>query len=126
MGIINGGETVANEQNLIPGGHKFTQEEASKGGKASGEVRKLRSAVKRVLEMKLPEGKEELKEALEKAGIDTTNDNGIAFAMVLKALQGDISAANWIRDTAGEKPKDEVSLGGDAVIIISGDDEIAD
>lgn len=126
MGIINGGETVANEQNLIPGGHKFTQEEASKGGKASGEVRKLRSAVKRVLEMKLPEGKEELKEALEKAGIDTTNDNGIAFAMVLKALQGDTSAANWIRDTAGEKPKDEVSLGGDAVIIISGDDEIAD
>lgn len=125
MGIINGGETVANEQNLIPGGHKFTQEEASKGGKASGEVRKLRSAVKRVLEMKLPEGKEELKEALEKAGIDTTNDNGIAFAMVLKALQGDTSAANWIRDTAGEKPKDEVSLGGDAVIIISGDDEIA-
>lgn len=126
MGIINGGETVANEQNLIPGGHKFTQEEASKGGKASGEVRKLRSAVKRVLEMKLPEGKEELKEALEKAGIDTTNDYGIAFAMVLKALQGDTSAANWIRDTAGEKPKDEVSLGGDAVIIISGDDEIAD
>ena len=117
---------MANEQNLIPGGHKFTQEEASKGGKASGEVRKLRSAVKRVLGTSLPNGMEELKEALEKAGIDTTNDNGIAFAMVLKALQGDISAANWIRDTAGEKPKDEVSLGGEAVVIISGDDNIAD
>ena len=117
---------MANEQNLIPGGHILTKEEQSKGGKASGEVRKLRSAVKKALEANLPSDMEELKEILEKAKIDTTNDNGIAFAMVLKALKGDIFAASWIRDTAGEKPKDEVSLGGDAVVIISGDDKIAD
>ena len=117
---------MANEQNLIPGGHKFTHEELSKGGKVSGETRRLRAAVKRVLKISLPNDMEELKETLEKAGIDTTNDNGIAFAMVLKALKGDISAASWIRDTVGEKPKDEVSLGGDAVVIISGDDNIAD
>ena len=117
---------MANEQNLIPGGHVFTQEEASKGGKASGEVRKLRAAVKRVLDIKLPDDMKDLKNELEKAGIDTTNDNGIAFAMVLKALGGDTAAANWIRDTVGEKPKDEVSLGGDAVVIISGDENIAD
>lgn len=124
---------MANEQNLMsveelnsrrtPEQHSA---DSSKAGKRSGEVRRLRAAVKRVLETSLPNGMEELKEALEKAGIDTTNDNGIAFAMVLKALQGDTSAANWIRDTAGEKPKDEVSLGGEAVVIISGDDNIAD
>ena len=120
---------MANEQNLNPFGTLTESEQreiSSKGGKASGEARKLRAAVKRVLEISLPNGMDELKEKLEKAGIDTTNDNGIAFAMVLKALQGDTSAANWIRDTAGEKPKDEVSLGGDAVVIISGDDNIAD
>jgi hypothetical protein len=117
---------MANEQNLIPGAHKLTLEEQSKGGKASAEVRKLRSAVKRVLDMKLPSDKDELIKELEKAGIDTTNDNGIAFAMVLKALQGDTSAAGWVRDTVGEKPKDEVALGGDAVVIISGDENIAD
>ena len=117
---------MANEKNLIPGAHKLTVEEQSKGGKASGEVRKLRAAVKRALETSLPNGMAELKEALEKAGIDTTNDNGIAFAMVLKALQGDTSAANWVRDTSGEKPKDELEIGGEAVVIISGEDNIAD
>ena len=117
---------MANPENLIPGGHVFTHEEASRGGKVSGEVRKLRAAVKRVLDIKLPREMEELKKALEDAEIDTTNDNGIAFAIVLKALNGDLSAATWLRDTIGEKPKEEVSLGGDAVVIISGDDKIAD
>lgn len=68
----------------------------------------------------------ELREILEEAETEATVDNGIAFAMVLKALSGDLSAASWIRDTVGEKPKEELSLGGDAVVIISGDDKIAD
>ena len=133
VGIDNGGETMANVQNLMPVeelNSRRTPEQhsadSSKAGKRSGEVRRLRAAVKRVLETNLPNGMDELKKALEDAKIDTTNDNGIAFAMVLKALQGDTSAANWIRDTSGEKPKDEVSLGGEAVVIISGDDKIAD
>lgn len=125
-GKFNGGENMANPENLIPGGHTFTQEEASKGGKASGEVRRLRAAVKRVLEISLPNEMEEIKEALKNANVDTTNDNGIAFAIVLKALNGDLSAATWLRDTIGEKPKEELSLGGDAVVITSGDDKIAD
>lgn len=121
---------MANEQNLVPFTSEQSHEEAvengRKGGIASGEARKLRSAVKRVLNMKLPSDKDELIKELEKAGIDATNDNGIAFAMVLKALQGDTSAAGWVRDTVGEKPKDEVALGGEAVVIISGDENIAD
>jgi hypothetical protein len=125
-GKFNGGENMANPENLIPGGHTFTQEEASKGGKASGEVRRLRAAVKRVLEISLPNEMGEIKEALKNANVATTNDNGIAFAIVLKALNGDLSAATRLRDTIGEKPKEELSLGGDAVVIISGDDKIAD
>ena len=117
---------MANEQNLKPGAHSLTQEEQSKGGKASGEARRLKAAVRKALEKCIPEDMIELREVLEKAGVDTTNDNGIAFAMVLKALKGDLSAASWIRDTAGEKPKDELTLGGDSVIIISGDDKIAE
>ena len=42
---------MANEQNLIPGGHKFTREEASKGGKASAQARKERKAMKETLEI---------------------------------------------------------------------------
>lgn len=124
---------MANIQNLMPVqelNSRRTPEQHSadsvKAGKASGEARRLKSAVRKALETCIPKNMTELITALQEAGIDTTNDNGIAFAMVLKALKGDPTAATWIRDTAGEKPKDEVSLDGDAVVIISGDDKIAD
>lgn len=120
------GDTMANEQNLIPGAHKLTQEEQSEGGKKSGEVRRLKAAVKKALDGKVPEDMQELIKVLENAGVDTTNDNGIAFAVVLKALKGDLSAATWIRDIVGEKPKDELQIGGDGVVIIAGSDKIAD
>lgn len=68
----------------------------------------------------------ELREALLKAGVDTTNYNGIAFAMVLKALKGDLSAANWIKDAAVKRSKEEAKQLKDAVVIISGDDKLAE
>ncbi len=117
---------MANEQNLIPGAHKLTHEEQSEGGKKSGEVRRLKAAVKKALDGKVPEDMQELIKVLEAAGVDTTNDNGIAFAVVLKALKGDLSAATWIRDIVGEKPKDELQIEGDGVVIIAGSDKIAD
>lgn len=112
------------EENLIPQSHLLSNEERSKGGKKSGETRRLKRAVKRALQGKVPGTMTELIEVLNDAGIDTTNDNGIAFAIVLKALKGDLSAANWIRDMIGEKPKEEMHLGADSVVIISGDDKL--
>ena len=116
---------MANEQNLIPGGHKFTQEEASKGGKASGEARRMRAAVRKVLDGEIPEDMSELRERLTALGAETKCYDGVALAMVLKAMKGDKSSADWVRDTAGEKPKDEVDLGG-GVVILAGSDQIAD
>ena len=40
---------MAKEDNLIPGGYKLTVEEASKGGKRSGEVRRLKKTFKMAL-----------------------------------------------------------------------------
>ena len=124
---------MANEKNLMsieevnsrrtPEQHSA---DSSKAGKASGEARRLKAAVRKALEKRIPGNMTELKEVLTEAGIDPTNDNGIAYAILLQALKGDISAANWIRDTAGEKPKEELAIGGDSVIIISGDDKIAE
>ena len=51
---------MANEKNLIPGGHKLTLEEQSQGGKVSGEKRRLRAAVKKILESELPQDMDEL------------------------------------------------------------------
>ena len=116
---------MANEQNLIPGGHKLTKEEQSKGGKASGEARRMRAAVRKVLDGEIPEDMCELRERLTALGAETKCYDGVALAMVLKAMKGDKSSADWVRDTAGEKPKDEVDLGG-GVVILAGSDQIAD
>ena len=52
---------MANEQNLRPGAHKFTQEEASKGGQNSAKARKekkmMQQRAKALLEMALHKGK---------------------------------------------------------------------
>ena len=40
---------MANNSNLIPGGHKLTLEEQSAGGIASGKARKERATMKKVL-----------------------------------------------------------------------------
>ena len=117
---------MANEQNLIPGGHKFTQEEASKGGKKSAETRRLQGAVKKALMSAVKD--DEVKEVFAKFGIEEGSQDyatAIACVGVLKAAKGDLSWAGFIRDTAGEKPKDEVDLGG-GVVILAGSDQIAD
>lgn len=54
---------MANEQNLIPGGHKFTLEEAKKGGINSGKARNYK--------------KEQIENL--KALLDSKNDKGITY-----------------------------------------------
>ena len=56
-------------------------------------------------------------------GIMLGGCNGIALAMVLKALSGDKTAVGWVSDIC-KSPED--TRADNAVIIISGDDEIAD
>ena len=109
---------MANTQNLIPGGHKFTQEEASKGGQESAKTRRLQGAIKKALESGASSA--EFKELFENFGIDKEDRDyaaAIACAITLKAAKGDLSAAGFIRDTIGEKPVDEISLDGGVVIV---------
>ena len=118
---------MANEKNLIPGGHTFTQEEASTGGKRSGEVRRLRSAVQKIMSSAMPQDMGDIIKQLEAVGINGgTFAEGVAMAMMMNAVKGDKPSADWVRDTAGEKPKEDINIGGDAVVILSGDDKIAD
>lgn len=109
---------MANEQNLIPGGYKLTQEEQSKGGKASARARKQRKILKQVFEELLAgELSSELAMALneksEALGIDTsgfTVADYMGLAQVVKAVSGDSTAFTLIRDTIGEKPVDKQEL----------------
>lgn len=87
-----------NEENLIPF-NQMTEEQqreiARKGGIASAEARKRRKTLK-----------EELIALLEM----NDNNNKISLAILQKALNGDIQAFTTIRDTIGEKPKEEIEV----------------
>ena len=82
--------------NLIPGSQRTKEElieNGRKGGIKSAEVRRERKRLK-----------EELLALLE------TNEwqEKISLALIMKAAEGDTKAFEVIRDTIGEKPKEEV------------------
>ena len=121
---------MANEQNLIPiqqVNSRRTREEHSedskKGGKKSGEVRKQRKAMKEQAELLLSlpfkltdRNGNELKEVLQKLGIDEDNiDNQMAMIVALwKTALGNgrnqVSAVQELRDIIGDKAEKEATI----------------
>jgi hypothetical protein len=105
-----GGELMANEQNLIPGGHKLTQEEQSKGGKASGEARRNKKLLRDCIDYLLE------REDKATIGVDGSPMSGaeqLAYNLFIKALtETDTGKAakafEVLRDTAGQKPVEKV------------------
>lgn len=112
---------MANEENLKKG--KATQfqsgEEAArngqKGGVASGASRRRRKAMKQTVNTLLGTGLnadageflEIIKPRLLALGIDeedATYQDVLLAGIMLKAMKGDVRAAEFIRDTAGESP----------------------
>lgn len=89
---------MANEQNLIPQAHKLSVEEASKGGKASGEARRRRKAFSEAFDMLLQ------KEFADQNGNVLTGVEAIAAKTFQAAMNGDLKAMQIIRDTVGEMP----------------------
>jgi len=90
-------------------GKKTNPSDAGKKGAPASNAKQrekklLREALKMMLEM-------QDENALQ--GMDQTNAQSIAIAAIKKAKDGDIPAAIFVRDTAGEKPvdKQEVEVG---------------
>ena len=54
-------------------------------------------------------------ELIEKEGRDYAA--AIGCVVIQKAAKGDLSAIGFVRDTIGEKPKEEISLDGGVVIL---------
>lgn len=105
---------MANEQNLKPCEHKFTQEEAKKGAKNSAKSRRDKKMLKDCFELLL-EGKREMD------GKTLTGAQAMALTLFEKALGGDVKAAEFVRDTAGQKPVDKVQMKTDVNISDSAD-----
>lgn len=55
---------------------------------------------------------EEIKDLEKAKAVNMTVDEAMMLAQYQKALAGDTKAAEFIRDTAGEKPKDEIEVHG--------------
>lgn len=109
---------MANEQNLKPGEYKLTLEEQKRGGKKSVESRRKKKLMKEQIEMllSLPIKDPKTIKLMEILGIDPENvDNQMALviAMWQQAIKGgrnSVSAAEFLRDTVGEKPKDNMNV----------------
>lgn len=109
--------------NLIPQSERTKAEQreiAKKGGIASGKSRREKKAMKDtlndLLSMPLKSGKaadvETIKNLAALKGKNITVQEAIMLAQIQKALKGDTKAAEYIRDTSGQKLKEAIELSG--------------
>lgn len=105
---------MANDENLIPMNRRTKSEQreiASKGGKASGEARRkkrdMRQAAEMLLNMPVSSKQSTMKATLTALGIkeeDMDYSMGVLAAMLVQAANGNVKAATFLRDTAGQNP----------------------
>lgn len=96
------------------------RERARKGGVASGKARREKKAMRETLElllsMALKDGDvaniEKIKSIASLNGKNITVQDAIMLKQIQKAMKGDTRAAEYIRDTSGNKPKEGVELSG--------------
>ena len=113
---------MVNQQNLIPvRSVDEARAKGAKGGKASGEARRrkksLQAALQALMEHRTP-GDVAAELGLKK---NTSNYEAMAVRMLYKALMdGDVRAAEFIRDSVGEKPV--AQLKAEAAVSLSAED----
>ena len=109
--------------NLIPQSERTKEEQravAKMGGIASGKARREKKAMKdtlaMLLSMPLNEGStdrvEEIQNLASVKGKNITVQEAIMLAQIKKAMKGDTRAAEYIRDTSGNKLKEGVEISG--------------
>ncbi len=111
---------MANEQNLIRNEDltpEQRRERASKAGKASVQKRREKKLFKELFDSYLEKQitDEDLKKQMMKFGFkdkECTNKNAMVFAQYSKALKGSTQAFIAVRDTIGEKPREQVEYSG--------------
>lgn len=91
------------EDNLKPCEYKLSQEEAKRGGIASGEARRRKRDLKLAIQALL---ESDFKD--KKSGEVMSGAEAIVMAQMKKALKGDTKAFEVLRDTSGQKPVEKV------------------
>ncbi len=110
------GRFVKGCSNAIRDNTPENQKKRSNGGKKARETirrrRKIRDALKDILALPASSTNEKTAKILELYGIENPQQaDALALSMVLKAIDGDVEAAKFARDTTGEKPTTGVEVG---------------
>lgn len=95
---------MANEQNLRPCEYKLSQEEAKKGGIASGKARAEKRDLRKALEMLLEQS------YTDKKGVTRTGTQAITERLFQEVMKGNVKAFEVLRDTVGQKPVEKVMV----------------
>lgn len=100
------------QENLVSFGERTTDEQrkiAKAGGVASGKARRRKRTLQEAAQLILnAPANQKHTEIMKACGIPEnacTNGMAIATTAVMKAADGDLKAAEFIRDTVGENPK---------------------
>lgn len=112
------------QEDLIPQSERTKEEQkeiARMGGIASGKVRREKKAMKdtlaTLLAMPLKDGVshdiDEIKSIASLNGKNITVQEAIMLAQVKKAVKGDTKAAEFIRDSSGNKLKEGLEISGE-------------
>ena len=111
---------MANEENLRTPTTNEARSIGRKGGIASGKARREKKAMKEtlaaLLSMPLQDGKaadiETIKNLAALKGKNITVQEAIMLAQIKKAMKGDTRAAEFVRDSSGNKPVDDINVNG--------------
>lgn len=103
--------------NLVANSERTPEElraQTSKAGKASGAARRRLRTFAEVARAILdsPETDEETVALLQSIGLEGNKRDTMTLAQILKASKGDTDAFRIVRDTVGEKPREEMEIGG--------------
>lgn len=129
---------MANEENLIPFTSDQSREEAkkngSKGGIASGKARRekkmFRETLETILSMPMKNGEgmdvEDIQNFASIKGQNISVQDAILISQVQKAMKGDTRAAEYVRDTIGQKPSDNMNMSVNLPVFFDGEDDLED
>lgn len=110
------------------------RQRGSLGGIASGKARRERKAMKETLEtllsMPLKNGQEadldEIQSLAATKGKNISVQEAIMLAQIQKAMKGDTKAAEYVRDTIGQKPDNKMNIDMKLPVFLGGEDELED
>lgn len=107
------------------------RESGRKGGLKSGEIRRenatMQATLNKMLQMRLKPGKgaslDKISNVTDLQRLNLTVEEAGCLKMLEKFLKGDKCAAEWVRDTSGQKPVDNANITME-VPVYGGEEEI--